>query len=306
MKFLNLIRWKNLLILVLVQVLIKYALLEPFTTRTGLITTLKPLGFITLALATLCLAAAGYIINDIYDIEADRINKPKQRIIGNGITEKTGTTWFIGLNVIGVLLGYLISYQIGNSDFFVIFIVISGMLYLYSAYLKKYLFIGNVIISLFVALSILLVGLYELLPGMNENNREVQLTFFDIILDYSLFAFMINLVRELVKDIEDTRGDQMANYQTISTKFGIPVATRVTFGLNLINTGLIIAYLVTYFYKNNALVIYFLVLIIAPLLFISVRLIQAKEPSQFGRISSLLKVVMFTGICSMIIFKITQ
>lgn len=306
MKFLNLIRWKNLLILVLVQVLIKYALLEPFTTRTGLITTLKPLGFITLALATLCLAAAGYIINDIYDIEADRINKPKQRIIGNGITEKTGTTWFIGLNVIGVLLGYLISYQIGNSDFFVIFIVISGMLYLYSAYLKKYLFIGNVIISLFVALSILLVGLYELLPGMNENNREVQLTFFDIILDYSLFAFMINLVRELVKDIEDTKGDQMANYQTISTKFGIPVATRVTFGLNLINTGLIIAYLVTYFYKNNALVIYFLVLIIAPLLFISVRLIQAKEPSQFGRISSLLKVVMFTGICSMIIFKITQ
>ena len=239
MKFLTLIRWKNLLILALVQVLIKYTLLEPFTALTGLSTKLKPLGFITLVLATLCIAAGGYIINDIYDVEADRINKPRRRIIGNGISEKAGIRWFIGLNIIGVLLGYLISYQIGKSDFFVIFIVISGLLYLYSSYLKQYLFIGNIIVSLFVAFSILLVGIYELLPGMNETNREVQLTFFDIILDYSLFAFMVNLVRELVKDIEDTEGDKAADYQTISTKFGIPLAKYITFGLNLINTGLI-------------------------------------------------------------------
>ena len=141
---------------------------------------------------------------------------------------------------------------------------------------------------------------------MNETNREVQLTFFVIILDYSLFAFMVNLVRELVKDIEDTEGDKVANYHTISTKFGIPLAKYITFGLNLINTGLITTYLITYFYKNNALVIYFLTLIVAPLLFVSVRLLQAQESNHFGRISSLLKEVMVAGICSMIVFKITQ
>ena len=171
MAFLNLIRWKNLLIIALVQLLIKYTLLEPFIEITGLSTTLKPIGFITLVLATLCIAAAGYIINDIYDTTADSINRPEKLIVGISISEKVATRWFIALNVIGVGLGYLISSQIGKSDFFAIFIIISGMLYLYSAYLKQYLFIGNIVISAFVALSILLVGIYDLLPGLNGANR---------------------------------------------------------------------------------------------------------------------------------------
>jgi len=306
MAFLNLVRWKNLLIIALVQLLIKYALLEPFTGITGLSTSLQPLGILLLVLATTCIAAAGYIINDVYDVAADKINKPEQQIIGLSISEKQGTQWFIILNVTGVALGYLLSYQIGKSDFFAIFIIISGLLYMYSAYLKQYLLIGNLIISAFVALSILLVGVYELLPPLNETNRTVQLTFFDIILDYALFAFMINLVRELVKDLEDTEGDKAAGYQSLSIKFGVLKAKYITFGANLITTGLIVVYLITYFYKNNMLVIYFLALIIAPLIFISVRILQADNKEDYSRISSLLKVVMLTGICSMIVFNLTQ
>ncbi|WP_115463107.1 geranylgeranylglycerol-phosphate geranylgeranyltransferase [Winogradskyella aurantiaca] len=306
MAFLNLIRWKNLLIIALVQLLIKYTLLEPFIEITGLSTTLKPIGFITLVLATLCIAAAGYIINDIYDTTADSINRPEKLIVGISISEKVATRWFIALNVIGVGLGYLISSQIGKSDFFAIFIIISGMLYLYSAYLKQYLFIGNIVISAFVALSILLVGIYDLLPGLNGANREMQLTFFDIILDYAFFAFLINLLREMVKDIEDTKGDKAAGYRTIATQFGVTISKYICLGLSLLNTALIIAYLIEYFYKNNALVIYFLILIIAPLLFISVRLLQAKETIHYSRISSLLKVIMLTGVCSMIVFNLTQ
>lgn len=306
MALLNLIRWKNLLIIALVQLLIKYALLEPFVEITGLSTTLKPVGFITLVLATLCIAAAGYIINDIYDITADQINKPEKVVVGKSISEKVATRWFMALNIVGVGLGYLISSQIGKSDFFAIFIIISGLLYLYSAHLKQYLFIGNVVISAFVALSILLVGIYELLPGLSASNRELQLTFFDIILDYAFFAFLINFLRELVKDIEDTKGDKAAGYRTISTQFGNTNSKYICFGLSLLNTALIILYLIEYFYKNNALVIYFLLLIIAPLLFISVRLLQAKETIHYSRISSLLKVIMLTGVCSMIVFNLTQ
>lgn len=306
MKFLNLVRWKNLLIIAFVQILIKFALLEPFTTISGLSTTLSTIGFATLVIATLCIAAAGYIINDIYDLTADRINKPDKVIIDNGISEKTATRWFIALNIIGVGLGYLISYQVGKSDFFAIFIIISGLLYMYSAYLKQYLVIGNLIISAFVALSILLVGIYELLPAMTDVNRSTQLTFFDVILDYAFFAFMINLVREIVKDLEDMEGDKAAGYNTLPISLGQNTAKYVSFGLNLISTGLIIIYLITYFYKNNALVIYFLGLIIAPLVFISIRLLQAKDKKDYHRISSLLKVVMLTGICSMIIFNISQ
>ncbi|MEM1003028.1 MAG: geranylgeranylglycerol-phosphate geranylgeranyltransferase [Bacteroidota bacterium] len=306
MKFLNLIRWKNLLIVALVQVLIKFVLLEPFTNISGLSTTLTSIGFATLVIATLCIAAAGYIINDIHDVTADKINKPDRVIIDNDISEKTATRWFIALNIIGVGLGYLISYQIGKSDFFGIFIIISGLLYMYSAYLKQYLIIGNLIISAFVALSILLVGIYELLPAMTEANRSTQMTFFEIIRDYALFAFMINLVRELVKDLEDAEGDKAAGYHTLPLRFGMNTSKYISFVLSAISTGLIIAYLITYFYKNNTLVIYFLALIIAPLVFILIRLLQAKEKKDYARISSLLKVVMLTGICSMIIFNISQ
>jgi 4-hydroxybenzoate polyprenyltransferase len=306
MTFLKLIRWKNLLIIALVQILIKYVLLEPFTVTSGLSTTLKPLGFLTLVLTTLCLAAAGYIINDIYDVSADKINKPEKLLIGNELTEKKALNWFITLNVAGVALGYLLSYQIDRSDFFVIFIIISGLLYVYSAYLKQYLLIGNFIISAFVALSILLVGIYDLLPVLNEENRDVQLFFFEIIRDYALFALTINMLRELVKDLEDTEGDRAAGYQTLSTRFGITSAKRVSFGFNLLVIGMVIFYLVNYFYKNNILVIYFLLLIIAPLIFSAIRLWQAEKKEDFSFISALLKLVMLTGICSMIVLNLSQ
>jgi 4-hydroxybenzoate polyprenyltransferase len=306
MNLLNLVRWKNLLIIAFVQFLIKYALLEPFTELTGVTTSLQPIGFILLVIATLCIAAAGYIINDIYDVTADKINKPDKVIIGQQISEKRATVYFILLNVIGVGLGYFISFQVGQSDLFVIFVIISGLLYAYSAYLKRYLIIGDVVVSAFVAMSILLVGIFELLPALNDNNRDVQLTFFEIIFDYALFGFMINLVRELVKDIEDTKGDKIAGYQSLSIAFGIKNARLITFALNLVNIALIIAYLVEYFYKNNLVVIYFLGLIIGPLIFVSIRLLQAKEKEQFGLISSLLKVIMFTGVCSMLVFNLSQ
>jgi 4-hydroxybenzoate polyprenyltransferase len=306
MNFIKLIRWKNLLIIAFVQVLIKYALLEPSIEMAGLQTSLQPLGFAILVIATLSIAAAGYIINDVYDQKADQVNKPNDIIINKYISEKSAIQYFIILNVIGVGLGYFISYQVGQTDLFVIFVVISGLLYAYSAYLKRYLIIGNVVISAFVAMSLLLIGIYELLPVMNELNRGVQLTFFEIILDYALFAFMINLVRELVKDIEDTEGDSAADYQSLSVMFGIAKAKYIAFALSLISIGLIIFYIVEYFYKNNMVVIYFLGLIIAPLIFVSIRLLQANKKEQFSLISSLLKVVMFTGICSMIVFNISQ
>ncbi|HCY83090.1 MAG TPA: prenyltransferase, partial [Xanthomarina gelatinilytica] len=89
MKFLNLIRYKNLLLIALVQFLIKYALLDPFLEATNLSITLNLFGFTILVLATLCLAAAGYIINDVYDVEIDKVNRPDRVIVGKSISEKT-------------------------------------------------------------------------------------------------------------------------------------------------------------------------------------------------------------------------
>ena len=80
MNFLNLIRWKNLLIIILVQVLIKYALFEPFNVEVAL----NDIQFFLLIAATVSTAAAGYVINDVFDIKTDTINDPDQVMVRNG------------------------------------------------------------------------------------------------------------------------------------------------------------------------------------------------------------------------------
>lgn len=166
----------------LVQLLVKYAFLESFGVNFGLTT----LQILILILATICIAAAGNVINDIYDVETDFVNKPDKIIIGKSISEKTAYNLFIILNVIGVGLGYYLSQSVGRSGFFSIFVIISALLYVYASYLKQTFLIGNIIISLLVALSIIVVGIFELLPVITTENRQTLYTFFKIILDYSV------------------------------------------------------------------------------------------------------------------------
>jgi 4-hydroxybenzoate polyprenyltransferase len=301
--FLNIIRWKNLLMIALVQYLIKYALLLPFFESHGVITTLKPLGFFILVMATIFIAAGGYVINDIYDIETDKVNKPDKVIVGKHINEKNALYLFIILNVIGVGLGFYLSNGIGKSGFFVIFIIASALLYIYSSYLKQMLLVGNVVVSLVVSLSIILIGVFELLPAMTEVNRASQITFFEIILDYAIFAFMINLVRELVKDIEDIDGDHKAGLQTLPIVIGRERANKVVFILSLIPLLSVIYYVITNLFKQTEIVGYFLVLVIAPLIYVSIKLFSAEQKSHYKHIRLILKLVMLTGMLSMLLYK---
>ena len=277
--FFKLIRWKNLIMIALAQYLIKYALLLPFFETHGVFTTLKPLGFNLLVLATVFIAAAGYVINDIYDIEIDKVNKPDRVIVGNAISEKTAFRLFIILNVVGVGLGFYLTDGIGKSGFFVLFIIASALLYIYSSYLKQMLLVGNIVISLVVALSILLVGIFELLPVITENNRNVQITFFEIIVDYTIFAFMINFIRELVKDIEDIDGDYKGGMKTLPIVLGRERATKIIFALSLIPLGSVIYYVVSNLFKQTEIVAYFLVFVVAPLIYVSIKLFSAELKS---------------------------
>ena len=169
---LNLIRWKNLLMIALVQLLVKYAFLEPF----GAATSLDTLGIFLLIIATICIAAAGNIINDINDVDTDAINKPNKIIVGKSISEKTAYNLFIIFNVIGVGVGYYLSNAVGRSGFFSLFVIISILLYVYSTYLKQLFLIGNIVISVLVALSIVIVGIFELIPNITEKNQTLQLS----------------------------------------------------------------------------------------------------------------------------------
>ncbi|MBV7267693.1 geranylgeranylglycerol-phosphate geranylgeranyltransferase [Winogradskyella luteola] len=301
--FLNLIRWKNLVMIALVQILIKYTLLLPFFEGHGVVTTLSPLAFFLLVLATVCIAAGGYVINDIYDVEADKINKPNKVIVNTYISEKVALQLFITLNIVGVGIGFYLSNGIGKSGYFVIFFIASALLYIYSSYLKQILLVGNIIVSLIVALSILLVGIFELLPVINDSNRVVQTFFFRIILDYAIFAFMINFIRELVKDIEDIDGDHKVGMQTLPIVLGRERTNKIVFVLSLIPLFSVIYYVIANLFKQQLLVGYFLVFVIAPLIYVTIKLFSAEHKSHYKHMSSILKLVMLTGMFSMLLYN---
>ncbi|MCB4808403.1 geranylgeranylglycerol-phosphate geranylgeranyltransferase [Tamlana sp. 62-3] len=297
--FFKLIRYKNLLIIVLSQLLVKYALLEAF----GVQTSLNIFQFSILILATVCIAAAGNIINDIYDVETDLINKPNKVIIGKLIPENVAFNAFIILNVIGVVCGFYVSNIIDKPAFFSIFIIVSVLLYVYANYLKRYALIGNMVISALVGFSILIVGVFELIPSLTLDNRTIQLTFFKLIFNYSAFAFCINLLREIAKDLEDYEGDLEANMATLPIVFGLKNTKILLAILNFIPLILIIIHVINQLYKNTIAVIYFLLFVIAPLLYIAIKTYSSNDKKAFKHLSNLYKIVLVFGMLSLLLYK---
>lgn len=284
-----------------VQLLIKYAFLEPY----GAITSLSTLGILFLILATICIAAAGNIINDINDIETDAINKPNKVIIGKQISEKTAYNLFIVLNVVGVGIGYYLSNTIGRSGFFSLFIIISVLLYLYATYLKQLFLIGNVVVSIMVALSIIIVGLFELMPNMTVENQSIQLIYFKTILNYAYFAFILNTIREIAKDAEDVEGDTKVDIKTLPIVIGNKKTNYVLLGLSIIPLASICFYVANSLYKNQIAVIYFLIFIVAPLIYLCIKVVTAKIKNDYTHISNLLKVIMVFGMLSLLLYSFT-
>ena len=300
MHFLNLIRWPNLLIIILVQCLVKYTLLIPSEAYI----TLNWFGFSLLVLSTICIAAAGYVINDIYDVETDSINKPNKVIVGKTVRIIRANYIFITLNIIGVLIGFYLSHLVGRSNLFSLFVVISILLYVYASYLKQTILIGNIVVSLLVSFSLIIVGIFELLPVLDSQNQVIQLHWFKIILAYALFAFIINLIREMVKDIQDIDGDHKVGMSTLPIIVGRNRSRNIIFILSFIPTLFIVYFLYTFLFSYTEVVIYFLLLVIAPLIIVSIKLFNAKSNHEYSIISNLLKLVMLTGILSMIMYPL--
>jgi len=171
-EFLKLIRWPNLGIIVLTMVLMRYAILQPVLGKLqvtlidmpGTISAMSlqlPLpDFIILVIATVLITAAGYVINDYFDIKTDLINRGKV-IVGTSIPRRKAMLWHNILNVAGVALGFFVSWRTGYFWMGILFLLVSGMLYFYSASYKRQFLIGNIVVSLLTAMVPMLVILFE-------------------------------------------------------------------------------------------------------------------------------------------------
>mgnify|MGYP001498400204 FL=1 len=280
------------------QILIRYGLFTPL----GADLTLSGFLFALLMIATVSIAAAGNIINDIYDVEIDYINKPEKVIIGKKITEKNANYLFIILNVIGVGLGFYISNQIGKPEFSGYFVVISALLYLYATFIKSIPIFGNVIVSALVAFSLLIVGLFDLLPAINFLNQDYQSFIFGILLNYSFFAFYINLMREIVKDIEDINGDKNGELSTLPIILGRKRTSYIVFGMTVLAMFGTVYYIYIHLYNYTYAVVCFLLFTLAPLLYFSIKIWDAKNKSDYTFLSKLLKIIMLLGMCSILLY----
>jgi len=283
----------------LAQVFIKYGLFQPF----GVDTALTNFSFTLLVIATICIAAAGNIINDIYDVEIDKVNKPNKVLIGKRISERNANRLFVLFNIAGVAIGFYLANSIGKPSFAALFIVFSALLYLYASYLKGILLIGNLLVSALVAMSLIIVALFDLFPAITPQNQATQSAVFKIVLHYALFAFFINFIREIVKDLQDINGDKKGGINTLPIALGRKRTISIVFLLGVFMTLGVVFYMYENLYNQQTLLLYFLFAIVAPLLYFCIKSWDADSPKEYGFLSKLLKIIMFLGICSIPMYQ---
>jgi len=319
-SFLRLIRWPNLLIIVLTQYLLRYFLLMPWVQLAladwDFKLKLTDLDFFLLVLSTLCIAAAGYIINDYFDNYIDRINKPAKVIIGNTVKRRVGMALHVALNLIGIGLGFYVAIKAGMYKLGFIHIISTGLLWFYSTTFKKQLLIGNIIVALLAGLVPLIVALYEIPPliyhyeGLRdmysalfeENPTISQLlahnlnSMFYFIVMLSVFAFLTTLVREIIKDAQDIYGDAQFGCRTLPITIGIQWTKYIVIFLIVI-IMLILFYFQQEQYGSDKLSFYyFLFALQIPFAFLIYKIIRASDPVDFTFPSHLTKLIMLMGI----------
>lgn len=298
MAYLNILRPINLVFIAVVQLLIKFVLFPAMVVSE----TLNDWHFALLIFATLAIAGGGYVINDIYDVEIDKINKPNKVIVGKKISSNAALTYYMILTILGVGSGFYISNLIGRPGFAAIFVLVAAMLYLYASYLKSWLIAGNLLVSILVGTSLIIVGIFELLPAITEANQSLQRQAFKVILEYALFALFINFIREIVKDIEDINGDKNGGMNTLPILLGRQRTSNVVIAMGIMAIAAIILYINDRWYDQKLMVAYYLLLVVGPLIYFCIKAYQADKKEDFSRLSMILKVVLFLGMCSLCVY----
>lgn len=272
------VRLPNLLIIVLSQYFVAIFLINNNIPWQD---TLFSLRLFLLSLSTVIIAAAGYLINDYYDVKIDLINKPDHVIVGKLVKRRQIMALHTVFNFTAIAIGSWIDIIIGLVHF-----GSAVLLWLYSNQLKRLPFIGNFCVGLLTGASILIVSLFY-----NESHW--------LVFTYAFFAFAMTLIREMIKDMEDWKGDITHGCITLPIIWGI----RKTKNLIYLLLGIFVISLIYFIFaiQNITLTTYFLILIM-PMAYFTYLLIKADTQKKFNQLSLYCKLLMLSGILSMSFF----
>lgn len=275
-NLLTIFRWKNLLIILATQYLSAFCLIKDQL----IVDLVQNRDMFLLSISTILIAAAGYVINDYYDIKIDYVNRPNKVVVGRFLKRRAILFIHAGFNTLGILGGLLISWEIGMVNF-----LAAGLLWLYSNQLKRLPLWGNLAIATLTGLAVFIV--YILF-------RESLFLF----AAYSFFAFFISLIREIIKDLEDIEGDRKFDCKTLPITIGQRKTKIVIYLISVIFVCVVAVLLQRepkFWYVLGGLT-----MMLGLLNFI---LGRADKTVDYANLSRLSKQIMILGLVSMIFLK---
>jgi 4-hydroxybenzoate polyprenyltransferase len=312
--FLKLIRIENLVLFAFLQFIIKYGFLNQIHFKDALGAqqslvlwqSLSNFQYILLVSATLFILAGGYIINAIFDVDTDNINKPSEVVIDKHISEKTAYNLYFIFTCLGVGIGFYLSRVINKPAFATIFVICAALLYIYSNGLKQIPVLGNIIVAIVAGLSIINISFFNILPAIYSGNEFFMKTLVSILTDYAIFIFLLQFAIEIIKTIANEKGDAAFGISTVATYFGIKKAKIIGMTSLLIFISYLTYYLVENLVHNLYAVGYFTLFVIAPLLVVAVKLFQFEQTKEYILLVKILKTVQITTILSLLIILISM
>lgn len=330
-NFFKLIRLQNLLIIILTQYFIRWFVIFPimnfYNYSNDQVKAFCPclnflhyqlqfseINFAFLVLATVLIAAAGYVINDYFDRKTDLVNHPNTVIVDRSVNRRAAIMIHIIFNVFAIVLGTYISFRTGHLIFSLIFILITGILWFYSTSYKRQLLIGNFIVAILTFLVPMIVVIYEL-PVLFNTYGSMEcfcklLVEFDVhedfmslvhtiqltVLAFAFFAFLTTLIREIIKDIEDLEGDQAYGRKSLPVVAGVYFSKLVVIVLTCLTIASLVYIYLRYWVSINITFWYFLFVLVLPLLFLIFKVARAQTKKDFHFAGNLLKIIMLLGL----------
>lgn len=321
LHFLKLIRPVNLLIVVATMYLLRIFVIGEVLEQNDMELQMTELQFALLVLSIVCIAAGGNIINDYFDVRTDRVNRPKQLIVGVYVKRRVAMVTHIALNVTGVAIGGYLAWEMGMWKLVFIHLFAAASLWYYSVIFKREFLIGNIVIALLSALIPLMVGLFEIPLVMDTYGDQVREFFlknapdtdpnfffkilYFFVLGFAGFAFLLTLIREIQKDLADVKGDRIARFKTMPIVIGERKTKFVVTFLLIISIATIMGAAFILF-GDYVTLIYAGVAIALPLFISMVKTLKASERKDYVSAFSLTKIAMVTGLGYSILFSLAS
>ncbi|MEO6831692.1 MAG: geranylgeranylglycerol-phosphate geranylgeranyltransferase [Chitinophagaceae bacterium] len=313
--WLRLVRWPNLLIIAMTQFVAWWCILHPLHH----LLSLHFGNFLLLCTSTVLIAAAGYIINDYWDIRIDAINKPEKVILERDIPRRLAIIVHWVLNAIALVLVAFIAFPAGHFEWLMLQLFCIGMLWRYSTTWKRQFAIGNVVVALMTALTIISLIVYEplllrlcgkgpflsqeVLEGLKNTIPNPSFVLFV----FAGFAFLLTWMREIVKDMEDYKGDDAEGCLTLPIRWGLLKSTRFVQALGFVAI-LVLAIMSAGLWRHtsglNISALYLFGAVIVPLIFLLLRLPKGVSSTHYHWASTRLKLIMVSGILGLLLLHL--